>query len=149
MSLSCVSSLAKTWILPPVYRETLEIYRLIIKLIALMLSQLIAIFDSTTPKSLSCSFIRRIWAQQLPRATYSTSIVERSTVFSFWKTKILTCNPLIDMSLKCFFYQSDIQQSQHKNVQQAWIHRLTISPRGSIGDFVISWLNIVELNESR
>jgi len=53
------------------------------RLIALVLSHLISVHESLILKSLGCCFIHKIWEQQLPRATYSTSTVKRVTVFYF------------------------------------------------------------------
>ena len=51
--------------------------------IALVLSHRIGIQPVSMPKSLSCYFIQRSWAQHEAAATYSASAVDRATEFCF------------------------------------------------------------------
>ena len=55
----------------------------LLKLIVLVLSHFIEILLCLIPKSLSCILIHKIWAQQLPAATYSASAVDSTTEFCF------------------------------------------------------------------
>ena len=53
------------------------------KLIALVLSHLKGMESRITPKSSSCCFIQRLWAQQLSTAIYSSFAVDSATQASF------------------------------------------------------------------
>jgi len=55
----------------------------LVRLMALVLSQKMGIRSSLRLKSNSCCLIHRIWAQQLPVATYSASAVDKATETCF------------------------------------------------------------------
>ena len=55
--------------------------------IALVLSHKIGIFEVTISKSKSCCLIHKIWATQLPAATYSDLAVDSATKFYFFENQ--------------------------------------------------------------
>jgi len=74
-----------------------------VRFMALVLSHLILVHDSSIPKSLSCCRIHKIWEQQLPRATYFSSAVERATVLCFLENYDTNLLPSIWYVLEVLF----------------------------------------------
>jgi len=76
----------------------------LVRLIALVLSHFKGMWSRDTPKSSSCCFIQRLWAQQLPTAIYlaSTENVTCPTC-TFYNSKTLEKFQVYDMSHLYFF----------------------------------------------
>ena len=56
-------------------------------LMALVLSHIIGTFENAISKSKSCCLIHKIWATQLPAATYTDSAVDNATQFCFFENQ--------------------------------------------------------------
>ena len=63
------------------------------RFMALVLSKWIGILFKRIPKSLSCCLTHRVWAQQLPAAMYSASVVERTTQACFLQCQEIRLDP--------------------------------------------------------
>ena len=65
----------------------------LVRQIALMLSHLIGMWSMAIPKSSNCCFIHKTCVQQLPAATYSTSVMDNATLCCFFENHDMSIFP--------------------------------------------------------